>query len=58
MTVRFDVEDPQSVQLNQAIYGDENRVIYMDILVVLYGRLMCELAGLITDGIGMVRRHQ
>lgn len=56
MTVRFDIEDPQGVQLNQAIYGDDNRVIYMDILVVLYGRLMCELAGLITDGIGIVRR--
>ena len=56
MTVRFDVEDPQSVQLNQAIYGAADRVIYIDILVVLYGRLMCELAGLITDGIGMVRR--
>lgn len=59
MTVRFDVEDPQSVQLNQAIYGDDNRVIYIDVLVVLYGRLMCELAGLITDGIalGMARRQ-
>lgn len=56
MTVRFDVEDPQSVQLNQAIYGAADRVIYIDVLVVLYGRLMCELAGLITDGIGMVRR--
>lgn len=56
MTVRFDVEDPQSVQLNQATYGAANRVIYIDVLVVLYGRLMCELAGLLTDGIGMVRR--
>lgn len=60
MTVRFDIEDPQSVQLNQATYGAANRVIYIDVLVVLYGRLMCELAGLITDGIalGMVRRTQ
>lgn len=54
MTVRFDIAEPQAVQLNQAVYGAVDRVIYLDILVVLYGRLMCELAGLITDGIGMV----
>lgn len=58
MTVRFDVDDPQSVQLNQAVYGAVDRVIYIDVLVVLYGRLMCELAGLITDGIGMVPRRR